>query len=365
MGQAFEKIEDFGKAAGVYRDIAKFNPEYPGIQKKIEKIERLKKDIIKIYHKDRYDKKEEVGRGGIGVVYKAKDIRLERMVALKILNQNPIPEKRDIESFISEAKKVAKLHHANIVGVYDYGQIENDYFISMEFIEGINLETLISNKHPIPIPDIMVIAKKLFAALAHSHKNGVIHSDIKPKNIMITYENEVKVVDFGIAVLRDDLRREDKDVILGTPFYMSPEQFGNKKTDHLSDIYSTGVTLFQLVTGIIPFPGSSHSEIMQKHLSQPVPSIKKYRNDVPEKLVQIIEKCMEKSKKDRYQRAPQVLKEIDGIRDNKGKSIITDKTRLKIFDTARITPLTIEEKIQTQAISKKAGSSNTTNPYES
>ncbi len=332
LGQAYEKIEDYGKAADLYHDIAKFDPNYTGIQKKLEKIEKLKKDIIKIYHKERYEIIEEVGKGAIGVVYKAKDSMLERLVALKILNQSPIAEKRDIESFISEAKKVAKLQHANIVRVYDFGQLENDYFISMEFIEGIHLGRFISDKHPIPMPDILVIAKKLFTALKHSHRNGVIHRDIKPTNIMITYENEVKVLDFGIAVLIDDLRRKERDVIVGTPFYMSPEQIFDSTTDHLTDIYSAGITLFHLVTGTVPFKGSSSSEIMNKHLNEQIPSINEFRNDIPKKLMQIIEKCMAKNKEDRYKSASEVIEGIDGIKDSKGKAVITNKTKLRIFD---------------------------------
>lgn len=361
LGQAYEKIEDFVKAADLYRDIAKFNPRYPGIQKKLKKIEKLKDDIIKIYHRDRYDIKKEVGRGGIGVVYRAKDKKLGRMVALKILNQSPRPKKRDIDRFISEAKKIAKLKHANIVRVHDYGQIENDYFISMEFIEGMHLETLIKKRDPIPIPDILIISKELFTALKHSHRKGVIHRDIKPKNIMINHENEVKVVDFGIAILRGEITRENRDVIYGTPFYMSPEQITNSTTDHLSDIYSAGVTLFHMVTGSIPFKGSSFEEIMRGHLIDPVPSIKEYRNDAPEKLIQIIKKCMEKNKEDRYQKARQVLEEIDEIRDDKGKSIITDKTKLKIFETTDVTPLLPEDKLKTIVIAGESGSSNRKN----
>ena len=356
LGQAYEKIEDYGKAFDLYQNIAIFDPRYPGIQEKLGKITKLKRDIITIYHKERYEIIEKIGKGGIGVVYKAKDKMLNRMVALKILNQSPGLEKRDIERFISEAQKVARLQHTNIIGVYDCGQIENGYFISMEFIEGKNLATLINEKHPIPIPDILVIAKKLFTALAHFHQNGVIHRDIKPKNIMINYKNEVKVVDFGIAALKDDLKIKDRNVIYGTPFYMSPEHLENSTIDHRTDIYSTGVTLFHLVTGRPPFQGSSHWEIMEKHLKEPVPSIKKYRNDVPEKLIQIIEKCMEKNKKNRYQNASQVIEEIDGIRDGSGIAFITDQTKPKILeplDYDATATLSLEDDRPTQGVNLK------------
>ena len=337
LGQLYEKIEDYGKAADLYRDISKFNPDYTGIHEKLKKIEKLKEVIIKIYNKDRYNIKEKIGEGAIGVVYKAMDKILSRMVALKILHKRPIPKKKDIKRFISEAKKVAKLHHGNIVSVYDCGQIEDDYFISMEFIKGKNLSTIIRDKHPIPIPDILVITKKLFAALDHSHHNGVIHRDIKPGNIMITYKNEVKVVDFGIAALKDDLKT-DNNTIYGTPLYMSPDQYENSTIDHQSDIYSAGVTLFHLVTGRVPFKGS-HEEIIRQHLNKPVPSIKEYRDDIPEKFIQIIEKCMEKKKEDRYRSASQVKKELDRIRDRNGNAYITTNTKLKILDKSDLDDL--------------------------
>jgi serine/threonine-protein kinase len=203
----------------------------------------------------------------------------------------------------------------------------------MEFVEGKDLDTIIREKGPIPIPDILVIAKKLFTALARSHKNGVIHRDIKPGNIMITYENEIKVVDFGIAVMRGDSKKEVRDLVLGTPAYMCPEQIKNFTADHLSDIYSAGVTIFYLLTGIVPFNGSSNVEIMEKHLYETVPSMKAYRSDIPEKLIQIIETCMEKNKNDRYQSVDQVIAELDVIKDKSGKPFITSNSRLNIFDT--------------------------------
>jgi len=337
MGQAYEKIKDFVKAEGIYRAVEKFDPDYPGIQKKMENIKKVKEDILKIYHKDRYEIIKTVGKGGIGVVYKAKDKILERMVALKILNQSAIKDQHDIERFFSEARKVAKLSHPNIVVVHDYGQMESDYYISMEFIEGINLIDLIKQKHPIVIEVILLIARELFKALAHSHQNGITHRDIKPRNIMITYENEVKVVDFGIAVLIDDLKKDEKDVISGSPSYMSPEQFQHLSTDHRTDIYSAGVTLFHLVKGEPPYMDTSIEKLMIKHLTEPIPLMNVNRDDIPEKLIQIIEKCMAKNKEDRYQGAAQVIAEINGIKNSKGNAYITDQVSLNIFDKKKLT----------------------------
>jgi CheY-like chemotaxis protein len=363
LGLAYEKIEEFCKAEGFYRKIKDLDPQYPGIQQKLEEVWNKIKRYITLGNIERYRKIHEVGRGAMGIVYRAEDLHLERMVALKILKHEAITDYSDEKRFISEGRKVAQLQHPNIVTVYDVGHMKNDCFISMEFIEGLNLSDFIKKNHPIAIEKILVIARKLFVALENSHQKLVIHRDIKPSNIMITNKNEFKVVDFGIAALRDQLRREDRYVILGTPAYMSPEQIENATIDHRTDIYSAGATLFHLVTGVIPFNGSSKWETMEKHLSEPVPSIKEYRNDVPEKLMQIIEKCMEKNAGDRYQSAVQVIEEINGISDNSGEAFITGNYMLNTFDDTDVTHFSLVENIQTQKICNKPGGA-ATSPYE-
>ncbi len=355
LGLAYEKIEDFCKAEGLYRKIKDFDPLYPGIQQKLEEVWDKIKRYITLGNIERYRKIHEVGRGAMGIVYRAEDLHLERMVALKILNREAITDYSDEKCFISEGRKVAQLQHPNIVTVYDVGHIQNDCFISMEFIEGLNLSDFIKKNHPIAIEKILVIARKLFEALDHSHQKRVIHRDIKPSNIMITNKNEFKVVDFGIAVLRDQLRIEDRYLFLGTPAYMSPEQIENKTIDHRADIYSAGATLFHLVTGVIPFNGSSKWETMEKHLSEPVPSMKEHRPDIQGKLIQIIEKCMEKNAGDRYQSAAQVIEEIDEIRDSSGKAFITGNYTPNTFDASDVTNFFLDENIQTPVICSKPG----------
>jgi FixJ family two-component response regulator/tRNA A-37 threonylcarbamoyl transferase component Bud32 len=351
LGEAYEKVENLEDAVRLYRRVANFDSHYPGIQKKLEDVRDKIKRYIQLGNMERYKKINKVGEGAMGIVHRAWDLHLDRIVAIKILKKEAITDDSDEERFISEGRKAAQLQHPNIVTVYDVDHMHNDCFISMEFILGKNLSALIKKSHPIAIENILIIARKLFEALDHSHQKFVIHRDIKPQNIMITYENEVKVVDFGIAVLRDELRNQN--IILGTPLYMSPEQIKSSTIDHLTDIYSAGVTLFHLVTGIVPFAGSSHLEIKEKHLKEPVPSIKEYRNDIPEKLVQIIEKCMEKKKEDRYQSADQVLTEIAGIRDSSGKAFITDKSMIDIFDAVLATNIVLDADTQTPLIFRR------------
>jgi serine/threonine protein kinase/DNA-binding NarL/FixJ family response regulator len=350
IGEAYEKIDDFEKAVSLYEMVAKLDSNYRSVQEKLEKVRDKKKRYSELSNTQRYRKIEEIGEGAMGSVFMAEDKRLDRMVALKILTQKAKKDERGEKRFISEGKKVAKLHHPNIVTVYDVGHIQNDCFISMEFIKGINLYDLIKRKNPIAIEKILFIARKLFDALAHSHKNYVIHRDIKPSNIMITYENQVKVVDFGIAILKDEIKNSYE--IYGTPCYMSPEQFENSTIDHRTDIYSAGVTLFNLVTGRAPFIGT-YTTVKEKHFREPVPSIKDIRKDIPEKLIQIIEKCMEKKKEDRYQRASEVIKELDKIRDRNGNAYITANTKLKILDPSDINNLIPESDQDTEPYGDK------------
>jgi FixJ family two-component response regulator/tRNA A-37 threonylcarbamoyl transferase component Bud32 len=331
LGETYEKNGDLRKAAAIYHDIAKFDPGYTGIRSKLERIEKMVIELINI-DTERYDKIKKIGEGGRGVVYKAFDKKMRRMVALKVLIRSPNMDGSGVNNFLAEARNAAGIEHRNIVNVFDYGKLEDDYFISMEFIEGENLGEIIREKHPIPISDILIIAKQLFTALAHSHKNGVIHRDIKPGNIMITYENEVKVVDFGIALLKDESKKEEEISTYGTTFYMSPEQITKKPVDNRTDIYSAGVTLFHLVCGRVPYYGS-FDEVLNQHLLKIAPPINEFRKDVPMKFTKIIEKCMAKNKKDRYQEARQVIREIEGISYSSENLIISNTTNLKIFDS--------------------------------
>ena len=331
LGEAYKNIEDFINAHDIFMKIFEFDSSYPEIRHRLEKIQNLKDNMLKMRNIERYENLEIVGRGAMGIVYKAEDLELERTVAIKILNKEAITDDSDIERFFSEAKKIAKLKHPNIVTVYDVGYLHDDCFISMEFIEGINLSALIKENHPIPIKEILIIAKKLFTALVHSHRMGIIHRDVKPQNIMITYENEVKVVDFGIAVLRQDLITGDGGLILGSPYYMSPEQIESRTINHQTDIYSAGVTLFHLICGRVPYNGSI-LEIFDKHLNAPFPLIKKYREDIPEELIRIIKKCTIKNIEERFQDAKTVLNEIENVKGTNGQSIIENTTKLAILD---------------------------------
>ena len=316
LGQAYENAGSFKKSFEIYQMILTEDYSFKDVHQKIKEVENLiqkykEMDLISEDSSERYRIIEKIGEGGMGVVFKAEDTVLKRVVALKILNKTLVTDKRNLERFFSEARSTASLTHANIVTVYDVGQIKDDYFISMEFIEGENFMSLIRRKKVFSPSQIIFIAIKLFKALDYSHCKGIIHRDIKPHNIMITKQKEIKIMDFGLAVILGDQKKGESGVITGTPYYMSPEQIQGIPVDHRTDIYSSGTTLFHMTTGHVPFKGEN---IFYQHLFDPVPAVKKFRNDIPDKLCYIIEKCMEKKREQRFQSAIEILNEIKTIK---------------------------------------------------
>ncbi len=322
-----------------------------GLNKNIISNKTVEKDFF-----NRYADIKKHDSGGMGVVFKANDPALERPVAIKILSRKEIANKIAIDKLIEEARMIAKLDDPNIVKIHDVGEMELGFFISMEFLEGVNLTQLIKKEHPIAIRDILVIARNVFSALVHSHQKKVIHLDIKPGNIMITNDNKVKVIDFGIAALREDLAKNGQPVVMGSPSYMSPEQINGKPTDHCSDIYSAGVTLFELIAGRVPFEGINRAEVLKRQCTAPAPSLKKFRGDVPDELLKIVETCMKKNPSHRYQNARMVLKDLDAVGSGSGNQLISWNTKLKVFpgdDDSSVQ--IIDDPKTTEASNKKKG----------
>jgi tRNA A-37 threonylcarbamoyl transferase component Bud32 len=281
-----------------------------------EKIESIEKDSSA-----RFNIMEKIGKGGVGVVYRAKDNVLDRMVAIKELNRELAENRDDFNKLIKEARTTARLIHKNIVRVYDIKKIKNNHIIIMEFVEGEDYSQIINTRGPLPLREIIAVARDLFEALHYSHSQGIIHKDIKPKNIMKDRSGEIKIVDFGVAAVGAATEKHNLRYIIGSPHYISPEQITRSKQDQRSDIYSAGATLFHLATGKVAFAGKSVDEIFRKHVLEPVPSINKLRPEIPKQLANIIKKCMEKEKEARYQTAKEVLEQIKIIEETIKKQV--------------------------------------------
>ena len=281
-----------------------------------EKIESIEKDSSA-----RFDILEKIGKGGVGVVYRAKDNVLDRMVAIKELNRELAENRDDFNKLIKEARTTARLLHKNIVRVYDIKKIRNNHIIIMEFVEGEDYSQIIKNRGPLPVQEITAVARDLFAALHYSHSQGIIHKDIKPKNIMKDRSGEIKIVDFGVAAVGAGTEKHNLHYIIGSPHYISPEQITRSKQDHRSDIYSAGTTLYHLATGKVPFSGKNVDEIFRKHVLELPPAIVQLRPEIPGQLANIIEKCLEKQQEDRYQSAEEVLEQIKEIEETIKKKL--------------------------------------------
>jgi serine/threonine-protein kinase len=260
--------------------------------------------------KNRYRLDNLIGQGGMAVVYQGTDLVLNRTVAIKILHSHLTEDKSFVERFKREAQDLARLIHPNIVAVYDAG-IENDsYFIVMEYVEGKTLKELIEET-ALPLAHAVKIIYQVAKALEHAHKHGLIHRDIKPQNIIVMPDHQVKVTDFGIAraVGRSGLTRTGK--ILGTAQYISPEQASGRTADERSDIYSVGILFYEMLTGKPPFDGPIAVEVASKHIKEePVPP-GKLNPATPKQLENLILKMLAKKPEDRYQSFSPIIFELE------------------------------------------------------
>jgi serine/threonine protein kinase len=253
-----------------------------------------------------YEIVRELGRGGMGTVYLAYDKRLDRQVAIKMVNVDPSVDEATtseiIQRFQKEARAIAKLNHPNIVSIYDIGEDKNQYFMVIELLEGQSLSNIVEKKQKLPVEQVITIGIQICGALSYAHKNGIVHRDIKPANIMFSQEQHAKLTDFGIAQLGNDkMGLTQAGSILGSILYIPPEQLmDSRKVDHRADIYSLGVTLFQLFTGRLPFEGNSVAEVITKILNEDMPSMRTYDQDIPEILDKVILKAMKKEPDERF-----------------------------------------------------------------
>ena len=261
-----------------------------------------------MFVQERYEIIGRIGSGGMADVYKAKDHKLNRFVAMKVLKQEFREDKAFISKFRVEAQSAAGLAHPNIVNVYDVGEDHGISYIVMELVEGITLKEYIDKKGRLAVREATSIAIQVCMGLEAAHRNGIVHRDVKPQNIIISTDGKVKVTDFGIA--RAASSNTINSSVMGSVHYSSPEQARGGYSDYKSDIYSLGITLYEMLTGTVPFDGDSTVAIAIKHLQEELPSPRKYVPDLPKSTVQIIYKCTQKSPDRRYSDMAEVIRDL-------------------------------------------------------
>jgi serine/threonine protein kinase/tetratricopeptide (TPR) repeat protein len=258
----------------------------------------------------RYQIIEELGKGGMGKVYKAHDTEIKEKVALKLLMPEIASDEKTIERFRNEIRLARKIVHKNVGRMYDLSKADGTYFITMEYVEGQDLRGLIRQSRQLTVGTTINIAKQVSEGLAEAHKLGVVHRDLKPSNVMIDKEGNARIMDFGIARSVKGKGITGAGVMIGTPEYMSPEQVEVKEVDQRSDIYSLGVILYEMVTGRVPFEGETPLGIAMKHKSEMPKDPREINAQIPEDLSRVILRCMEKDKNNRYQSAGDVRSEL-------------------------------------------------------
>ena len=251
-----------------------------------------------------------LGRGGMGIVYKAQDTVLDRVVAFKVLPQAFKENPQALKNFLREAKHAAQLNHPNIVTVYDAGEQAGIYYIAMEYVDGSTLKEIVKQRGAIAPGGVVNVLAQMCEALAYAHEKKIVHRDVKTANAMWTRERKAKIMDFGLARALEEVRKETT-MVSGTPYYMSPEQTLGRPVDHRTDIYSLGVTLFELLTGDLPFRDGN---LPYHHVHTPAPDPRERTPRVPELLAKIVLRCLQKDPAARYPSTREILAELKATR---------------------------------------------------
>jgi eukaryotic-like serine/threonine-protein kinase len=274
--------------------------------------------LINTLFDGRYRILRKLGAGGMANVYLAEDQELGRRVAIKILNDRHANDEQFVERFRREAKNAAGLSHPNIVSIFDRGEAEGTYYIAMEYLDGRSLKELITTRGPAPIHVAVDYARQVLAALRLAHRQGLVHRDIKPHNVLVDAEGRVKVTDFGIARAGPSQMTEEGSII-GTAQYLSPEQAQGAPVTPSSDLYSVGIVLYELLTGTVPFAGETPVELAMKHLSKVPDPPSRLRPEVPRDLDFVVMRALAKSPEERYESADEM--DADLARVARGVSV--------------------------------------------
>jgi len=330
LGSLNERLGDFEDALAIYEKILLVDIDYQDVRTRLERLRQQKtiidsrssvssleetqtlKEIspLGLEKPVRYEILEEIGRGGMGIVYKARDTILDRVVAYKVLPIILKDHPQALRNFFREAKSAARLNYPNIVTVYDAGEEAGNYYIAMEYIEGETVKQILSRDGKLPLKAVVIIAGQVCRALEYAHERKVVHRDVKSSNIMWSKDKMVKLMDFGLAKVLEEVKGH-QTIASGTPYYMSPEQALGKEVDHRTDIYSLGVTMFEMATGQLPF---KTGDAVYHHIHTPPPEAKNIIPEIDSTLNEIILRCMQKEPDVRFQSAKELFEALKKVK---------------------------------------------------
>ena len=326
LAGALDANGDLAEADELFERILSFDYSFKDVQERLDQTRvNLKKRVeesqatestpmTKTAEQGRYKIIGKLGKGGMGIVYKAVDTVLDREVAYKVLPDSLQENPQALKNFLREAKSAAKLNHPGIVTVFDAGEQDGVFYIAMEYVDGNTLKEIIKQRGKISPGGIVHVLTQMCEALAYAHEQKVVHRDIKTANTMWTRDRKAKIMDFGLAKMIEEVRNHTT-VVSGTPYYMSPEQTLGKNVDHRTDIYSLGVSVFELATGTLPF---REGNLPYHHVHTPPPDPREFNAELPPLIVKIIARCLEKDPADRYQSALDIVKELKAALEGGG-----------------------------------------------
>ena len=262
---------------------------------------------------------ERVGRGGMGTVYRAEQLALKRTVALKVISEEHTKNREFMQLFLHEAQTSARLNHPNIVQVYDVKQHEQFYYFSMEFMPGGSVQDLLNKERKVPVGRAVKMIREAAQGLEYAQKKEIIHRDIKPDNLMISEEGEIKIGDLGLARSpKEKVGPKEEGTVIGTPHYIAPEQVKGKPADYRSDLYSLGSTFYRIVTGTTPYQASSIRELVNRKVREDPKAPHEVNPDVPKRVSDIILKLMARNPEDRHVSATELLRDLENLQRPRG-----------------------------------------------